>query len=295
MNTFLQHLIIGLMEGGLYAIIGVSIVLVFKATQVASLAHGHILTFGAFFFYVSYSYLGLPLIIALVFTFAASCLLGLLIERVALRPLIGQPVFTAFLITFALYLGLDAIFNIIIEDSIVLDFPDFLPPWSLKIFQVNFSLSQLVGFITSLAVFGLIALFFRFTKIGLDMLATAENHQLAQSTGINVKKIFSFVWAFSSMVAAVAGMATANIMDISYSMPFLGIKGLIVALFGGLDSVLGALVGGLVLGILENVAAGYIDPMVGGGVKEVAAYFMLLLILLIKPYGLFGQVRIERI
>jgi branched-chain amino acid transport system permease protein len=165
----------------------------------------------------------------------------------------------------------------------------------MKIVQVNVSLSQLVGFTTALVVFGLIALFFRFTRIGLNMLATAENHQLAQSTGINVKKVFSFVWVLSSIVAAVAGMATANITDISYTLPYLGIKGLIVALFGGLNSVFGALIGGLVLGVLENVSAGYIDPLVGGGVKEVAAYFVLLLILLVRPYGLFGQVRIERI
>ena len=295
MSGFLQYLIVGVMEGGIYAIIGVTIVLVFKATQVASLAHGHLLAFGAFFFYFFYSSLGLPLIIALILTFAASCLLGLLIERVALRPLIGQPIFTAFLITFALFLAMDSILNVIIGDNIILDFPDFLPPWTMEIFQVNFPLSQLVGFTAALVVFGLIGLFFRYTRIGLNMLATAENHQLAQSTGINVKGIFSFVWVFSSMVAAVAGMATANITDISYTLPYLGIKGLIVALFGGLDSVLGALIGGLVLGLLENLAAGYIDPLVGGGIKEVAAYFMLLLILLIRPYGLFGQVRIERI
>ncbi len=295
MSEFLQYLIIGLMEGGIFAIIGVTVVLVYKATQVASLAHGHILAFGAFFFYFFYSSLGLPLIIALVLTFAASCLLGLVIERVALRPLIGQPHFTAFLMTFALFLGLDAVFNIIIGSNVVLDFPDFLPPRTVEIFQVNFPLSQLVGFAASMVVFGLIGLFFRFTRIGLNMLATAENHLLAQSTGINVKNIFSFVWVMSSLVAAVAGMATANIMDISFALPSLGIKGLIVALFGGLDSVIGALIGGLILGLLENVAAGYIDPMVGGGVKEVAAYVMLLLILIIRPYGLFGQVRIERV
>ena len=156
-------------------------------------------------------------------------------------------------------------------------------------------MAQFVSFITALFLFGLLGLFFRLTKVGLNMLATAENHELAQSTGINVKKIFSFVWGFSALVAAVAGMAAANIMDISFALPYLVIKGLIVALFGGLDSIFGALVGGLVLGILENVAAGYIDPLVGGGVKDVAAYFMLLLILLLRPYGLFGQVRIERI
>ena len=294
MEAFLQYFIVGLLEGGLYALVGATIVLVYKATHVASLAHGQIMAFGALFLYVFYTMLGLPLIPALLLTFAAACLLGLVIDRLAMRPLIGQPHFAAFLITFAIFIGLDGIYSIILKAT-PLNFPDFLPPGSLKIFHINVPLSQFMSFIAVLVLFGLMGLFFRFTAIGLNMLATAENHQLAMSTGINVKKVFAFAWGLSALAAAVAGMAAGNIMDISFALPYLGIKGLIVALFGGLDSVFGAFLGGLLLGILENVAAGYIDPLVGGGVKEVAAYAMLLLILLIKPYGLFGQIRIERI
>jgi len=294
LEAFLQYSIVGLLEGGLYALVGVTIVLVYKSTHVASIAHGHILAFGALFLYVFYSVLGLWLILALVLTFAATCLLGLAIERVAMRPLIGQPHFAAFLLTFALFLGLDGIFNIVLGGTVI-DFPDFLPVGNFKLAGANVPYAQFVSFISALFLFGLLGLFFRMTKVGLNMLATAENHELAQSTGISVKKVFSFAWGLSALVAAVAGLATANVMDIHYSLPYMVIKGLVVALFGGLDSIVGALVGGLVLGILENVAAGYIDPLVGGGVKDVAAYFMLLLILLVRPYGLFGQVRIERI
>jgi len=294
LEAFLQYLIIGLLEGGPYALVGVSIVLVYKATQVASLAHGHILTFGAIFFFLFYSQLGLPLIIALSLTFAATCLLGLIIERIALRPLIGQPLFAAFLVTFCMFLVLDGVYNLFLQGR-VLDFPDFLPPGRFELAKASVPLSQFVSFIACLILFGLLGLFFRLTKMGLSMLATAENHKLAQSTGINVKKTFSLAWGLSALVATVAGMATANVMEISFPLPYIVIKALIVALFGGLNSIVGALVGGLVLGILENVAAGYIDPLVGGGVKDVAAYAMLLVILLVRPYGLFGQVRIERI
>ena len=294
METFIQYSIVGLLEGGLYALVGVTIVLVYKSTHVASIAHGHIMAFGALFLYVFYSVLGLWLILALVLTFAATCLLGLAMERVALRPLIGQPHFAAFLLTFALFLGLDGIFNIVLGGTVI-DFPNFLPVGNFKLAGANVPYGQFVSFISALFLFGLLGLFFRITKVGLNMLATAENHELAQSTGISVKKVFSFAWGLSALVAAVAGMATANVMDISFPLPYMVIKGLVVALFGGLDSIVGALVGGLVLGILENVAAGYIDPLVGGGVKDVAAYFMLLLILLVRPYGLFGQARIERI
>jgi branched-chain amino acid transport system permease protein len=165
----------------------------------------------------------------------------------------------------------------------------------MQVGKLNIPEGPLVSFFVALALFALLGLFFQYTKIGLGMRATAEDHQLAQSTGISVKKIFSFIWILSALVAAVSGIATANIMDIYYSLPYIGIKGMTVALFGGLESLPGALLAGLLLGILESVSAGYLDPLVGGGVKEVAAYVMLLVILLVRPYGLFGLVRIERI
>ena len=294
MSGILQFVVVGLLEGGLYALVGATIVLVYKSTQVASLAHGQILAFGALFCYIFYSVLGLPLIVALLLTFAAAYGMGFLIERIAMRPLIGQPLFAAFLNTFALYIILDGVLNIVLKGGVA-DFPDLLPSGSLRLSLINIPISQFVSFMVALFLFGLLALFFRFTKIGLNMLATAENHQLAQSVGIRVKQVFSMVWGLSALLAAVAGMASANVMDISFFLPNLGINGLTVALFGGLDSIPGALLGGLILGIFENAAAGYLDPLVGGGVKEVAGYAMMLLILLVRPYGLFGQVRIERI
>lgn len=282
------------MEGGLYALIGASIVLVYKATEVSSLAHGQFLGFGALFFYFFYGFIGAPLAVALIATFAVMALLGWVIERFTLRPLIGQPLFAAFLVTFALFTIMDGVFNIVLQGSMI-GFPAFLPKGHWRVGRLNVPIAQLVSFVVALALFGGLALLFRFTKIGLGMLATAENHRLAQSTGVRVEKIFSFIWVLSAVVATVAGMATANVMDIYHPLPYMGVKGLIVALFGGLDSLPGALLGGLILGIFESVAAGYFDPLVGGGIKEVAAYVMLLLVLLIRPYGLFGQVRIERI
>ena len=144
-------------------------------------------------------------------------------------------------------------------------------------------------------MFAALSLIFKYTKLGLGMRATAEDHRLAQGTGITVRNIFSYIWILSAIVAAVAGIATANVMDIYYMLPYIGISGLIVAICGGLDSLLGALVVGLLLGVVENLGAAYLDPLVGGGVKDVAAYVVLLLVLLIRPYGLFGLVKIERI
>lgn len=294
MTGFLELFIIGLMEGGLYALVGASIVLVFKATKIVSLAHGQLLAFGALFFSMFLGPLGLSLVIAVPLTFVVTGAIGLLIDRIALRPLIGQPLFAAFLVTFAIFIVLDGILQMILKGS-TKALPPFLPDGTIHISGVEVSEGQLISFVAVLVFFGLLGLLFQYTKIGLGMQATSEDHQLAQSTGVAVKRIFSVVWVLSAIVASVAGIAVANVTDIHYSLPYIGIKGLIVAIFGGLESLVGVLLGGLILGVLENVSAGYLDPYVGGGVKEVAAYVVLLTFLLVKPYGLFGQVRIERI
>jgi branched-chain amino acid transport system permease protein len=294
MNEFFQLLVLGLLEGGLYAIVAAAIVLVYKSTHVVSLAHGQIMGFGALAFWFALVYLKVPIILALVISLAFAGLMGWAIERLAMRPLIGQPLFAAFLITFAVFLMFDGIFQLILKGQSA-SFAKYLPGGTVSIAGVSVGVTQIVSLGISLLVFTGLGLFFRFTKLGLGMRATAEDHQLAQSTGITVRSIFSHIWVFSSFVAGIAGIALAVVMDIYYPLPYLGIKGLTVALVGGLESLPGALLAGFILGILENVCAGYLDPIVGGGVKEVAAYVLLLFILLVKPYGLLGLVRIERI
>lgn len=294
MSEFLQLLILGLLEGGLYAIVAAAIVLVYKSTHVVSLAHGQIMAFGALAFWFALVHLKLPLILALVVALAFAGLLGWLIERLAMRPLIGQPLFAAFLTTFAVFLMFDGIFQLILKGEST-SFSKYLPEGTVSIAGVFIGVAQIVSMGISLLVFAGLAFFFQFTKLGLGMRATAEDHQLAQSTGVTVRSIFSYIWVFSAFVAGIAGIALAIVMDIYYPLPYLGIKGLTVALVGGLESLPGALLAGLILGILENVCAGYLDPIVGGGVKEVAAYVLLLFILLVKPYGLMGLVRIERV
>ena len=170
-----------------------------------------------------------------------------------------------------------------------------MPEGNLVVAGLSIPINQLISFCTAILLFAVLSLIFKYTKLGLGMRATAEDHRLAQSTGITVRNIFSYIWILSALVAAVAGIATANVMDIYYMLPYIGINGLIVAICGGLDSLLGALVVGLLLGVVENIGAAYLDPLVGGGIKDVAAYVVLLLVLLIRPYGLFGLVRIERI
>lgn len=294
MSNFLQLLFIGLFEGSLYAMVAASIVLVYKSTHIVSLAHGQLMAYGALAFWFGLTVLKLPFIVALFLAFICLGACGWLIERIAMRPLIGQPLFSAFLTTFALFLLGDGIFQLILKGESA-SFAAYLPGGMTPVLGVSLPTTQLISFGVCLALFLCLAIFFQKTKMGLGMRATAEDHQLAQSTGISVRAIFSWIWIISAMVATVAGIALANVMDIYFPLPYIGVKGLIVALVGGLESLPGALLAGLLLGVLENVSAGYLDPLVGGGVKEVAAYVLLLFILLVKPYGLFGLVRIERI
>ena len=282
------------MIGSLYALVAASIVLVYKATHVVSLAHGQLVAFGALFFWLFLGGLGLPFWMGLIPAFFLTALLGLLIERLTLRPLIGQPLIAAFLMTFAIFIALEGVFVLYLKGQ-TRALPAFLPEGNLDISGLSIPINQLISFFVAILLFAAVSLIFKFTKLGLGMRATAEDHRLAQSTGITVRNIFSYIWILSAVVAAVAGIATANVMDIYYMLPYIGINGLIVAICGGLDSLLGALVVGLLLGVVENVGAAYLDPIVGGGVKDVVGYVVLLLVLLIKPYGLFGLVRIERI
>ncbi len=294
MIGFLQQAVTGLMVGSLYALVGASIVLVYKSTHVVSLAHGQLVAFGALFFWLFFGGLGLPAWISLVPAFVLTALIGILIERLALRPLIGQPLFAAFLMTFAIFIALEGVFVLYLKGG-SRSLPAFLPAGNLTVHGLSIPINQLISFFVAVLLFVSLSLVFKLTKVGLGMRATAEDHRLAQSVGVSVRNIFSYIWILSSLVAAVGGIATANVMDVYYMLPYIGINGLIVAICGGLDSLLGAFIAGLLLGVVENVGAGYLDPLVGGGVKDVVAYVALLLILLIRPYGLFGLVRIERI
>jgi len=291
---FLELSLNGLVIGMLYALVAVAIVIVCKATKVVSLAHGQLLAFGALFFYVGLVALGWPLWVSGIFALALGALLGFTAERILLRPLIGQPLFTGFLMTFAIFMILDGIFALILKGE-AWGFPDFLPKGDISLAGVRIQIGGLYSFGICLVMFLIVLALFRYTKMGLGMRATAESHQLAQSVGINVRTIFSLVWVLSAVVAVVAGVMLARYYDIRFMLTMVAFKAMVVAIVGGLDSLNGAVIGGLLLGWVENVAAGYVDPIVGGGVQEVVGYILLLLILLVKPYGILGLVRVERI
>lgn len=289
---FLQFLLNGLLVGGLYALLALGIVLIYKATRVFNFALGEMLAVGAFILYTFMLYLGLPLWAALPVTVLAAMALGLCIERVGLRPLIGQPILAAIMATLSLSLILRGI-ALFVWGSPTVSFPQkVLPTKAVVIGEVFLSNELVWTFGVSVTCFIALLVFFRYTKTGLFMRATAEGHDVAQAAGINVERIFALTWGIAAVVAAAGGIMLGNRFGIGITtLPMLAIKAFPVVLFGGLESIVGAIVGGLVIGVLESLVGGYVDPQL----SEISPYIVLLLVLLVRPEGLFGLQRIERI
>lgn len=293
--TFLLQLVVGgVAVGGIYALITLGFVLIYKATDVLNLAHGELLMVGA---YVSYALLvqaGLPFPIAVAGTLAFAVVLGLTIERIALRPLIGQPVISVIMVTIGLSIVLRSLV-ILFYGTEFRAYPPVLPKDAVQLGPVTVPAEFIVSFAIALALVGAFALVFRFTRIGIAMRAVADDQQAALAMGIDVRRVFAVTWAVAAVVSALGGILLAQIQGVGILLATLGLKALPVAILGGLDSLSGAVVGGIVVGVLENLAAGYLDIPLGGGVRDVAPFVFLVLVLLIRPYGLFGKERIERV
>ena len=293
--TFLvQLLIAGVAIGGVYALIALGFVLIYKATDVLNLAQGEMLLLGAYVSYALIAQAGLPVPIAFLITLAFSIVLGVAIERVALRPLIGEPVISVIMVTIGLAILLRSIV-ILIWGTEYRVYPALLPKDAARIGPLSVSQEFLWAFGIAMALVALFALLFRYTRFGIAMRAVADDQQAALSMGINVRFVFAASWVIAAVVSSLGGMLLASIQGTGILLATLGLKALPVAIVGGLDSIVGAAVGGVVVGALETLSAGYLDVALGGGVRDVAPFVFLVLILLVKPYGLFGKERIERV
>jgi len=294
MALFLQLLFSGIMTGGVYGLIAMGLVLLYKSTGVFNFAHGQVVMISAYFFWTLLVQIGLPLWLSFLTTFLGAACLGLIVERFALRPLIGQPPLAAMMVTLALIGALGAV-NIIAFGNRLAVLPHFLPTGVWQLGTVAISQKLLLCFAIAIALFFAFVAFFERSRIGLAMRATAEDHQVTRSIGIRVINIFSLSWAIACIVGAVSGILLASVVSVSPNLAYLGLKALPVVILGGLNSIPGALVAGIIVGVLEKIAIGYIDPFVGGGFAEVFPFVTLLLVLMVRPYGLFGLKGIERI
>jgi branched-chain amino acid transport system permease protein len=236
-----------------------------------------------------------PFFAAFALTLVFSVLLGVLMERVLLRPMIGEPVISVIMLT----LGLASVLRAVVQGFWGTDtrpYPEIFPTRPVQIGPLPVSQGYLYSVASVVLLLALFSVFFKYSRAGIAMRATAFSQQVALSMGISVKRIFALSWSIAAVVSAVGGVLLGGIRGgVDGAFALFGLKVIPVVILGGLDSVLGAIVAGLIMGVLENLAGGYLDPLLGGGVKEVAPFIALVAILAVKPYGLFGNVKIERV
>ncbi len=299
-----QFAISGLLAGGPIALTALGLVLIFKASYIFNFAQGQMLLIGALITWWLSVALGLPLWLAILLAIVLSALIGLVIERLALRPMTGQPLLSIILMTLALSQVLQGL-ALLFFGGVQRNFPRIFSagdPYRITTPFVNNGEPIVVilkqnlawSFIVAVAGVLLISAFFRFTRTGLSMRGTSEDHELAQSVGIRIQRVFGLTWALAGGVATVTGvlLATSSGLDISLSVTVLA--AFPVVLLGGLDSIPGTLVGGLIIGLAAGLVSASKVPIVRDA-AEIMPYVVLLIVLILRPEGLFGQRRIERI
>src|SRR6516164_4164027 len=284
----------GVMIGLMYTLIALGFVLVYKATDAINFAQGEFVMFAGFIAAAAAHFAGLSFWICALLAIAGMAAFGFGLERVVLRRLIGRPVIAVIMATIGVALvlrgsatlafgaGTRAI-NMPVGDEPIFLGPVMLPP------------IELVGAGVSLIFLASFTWFFLRTRMGVAMRAVADSQQVAMAMGINVRRYFAFAWALAGVVSALAGLVWGAMIGVDNQLAVVGLKVFPVVILGGLDSIIGAVVGGLIVGVAENLAAGYLDPYVGGGTKDFAPYVLMILALMIRPYGIFGRRLIERI
>ena len=294
MEIFLQIIITGIATGGVYGLIALGFVLIFKATGILNLATGAFMTLGAYICLTVLSQLGAPFWLAFLCTLGFAIILGIVLERIILRPLIGEPIISVVMVTIGLSSILQGLTHLIWSPDFR-SFPEIFPPEPLDLGIAIVPSGLLWGFIFAAVATVIFILIFKLTRTGVAMRATASDQQAALSMGISVRWVFALSWSYGAVAAVIGGIVIGNISGISIYLGDIGLKVLAVIILGGLDSIGGAILGGLIIGVLENLAGLYLDPIFGGGVKDVAPFFILVLIIMIRPYGLFGKKIIERV
>ena len=292
MEFFFQILINGLSIGFLYALAALGFVMIFKSSSVLNFAHGELMAIGAFVFLVLSTWAKLPIWLAFLITLAGSFSLGFIIERFFLRPLIGEALIEVIMLTVGLAIMLKGLMLFIFGGDIH-SYVDFLP----QTLTFHWGAIEVPGvyvatFIVGLIFLGLFGFFFKYSSQGIYMRSVADNQPAAMALGVHVRRVFAMSWAIAALVCAMSGIVLGIINGINvHEVSAVGLKVFPVVILGGLDSIGGAILGGLIIGLLETFTGGYISS----GLREVIPYIVLIFILMIKPYGLFGLVEIERV
>jgi branched-chain amino acid transport system permease protein len=295
LHLLLQLTINGLIVGALYGVVAMCFVLIYKASQVVNFAQGEFLLIGAWVCWWLLTKYQLPFYAAFLVTLAFMMAFGFILQIVVLRPLIGEPVISVIMVT----IGLSIFFQALMKwmfGVFAQPFPPIFATRSINLLGLEVQTVYVMSTAVSAVIMAGFAWFFKFSRMGLAMRATAFDQQVAQSLGVSIRQVFALSWGIAAMVSAVAGVVVGVVNGVSSALSFFGIKVFPAVILGGLDSIVGAVLGGLVIGVLENLAH-YVDSQFlnWGNLYEVAPFYVLIVILMIRPYGLFGTKDIERV
>lgn len=293
MEVLAQTLITGILVGSIYALVALGWAIIYKCSGVLNIAMGELTLIGAYVC-LSFYIWGIPFPLALTATIIIGLILGMVTERLFLRPMIGEPILPIIMIT----VGLSFFFRGLVcfiwgTDTRVFE-PAIFPIEPVKIGEIVISQVFFWSFVVAIILVVILTAFFRYTRIGLAMQATADDEMAALSVGVSAKTVYAFAWALAFAAAGVGGTLLGNINGLNIAVGYLGLLVLPAVVIGGLNSLPGAVVGGIIIGVLQNIAGTYLDALVPGGLKDIFPFMVMTVVLLFKPYGIWGWVRIER-
>jgi branched-chain amino acid transport system permease protein len=294
MTELTQFIVTGLAVGMIYALIGLGFALIWKSSSVANLALGQLVLLCSWFAYSMLVQVNLPVWLAFPVVIVFALALGWSIERFALRPLIAQPILSLIAITLGIAYFVDGVVSVIWPWGID-TLPKIFPEQPVHIGNAIISQEYVWAAGVSVVVFGLLTLFYKYHRMGIAMRATADDQMAVQACGIPVTSIFSMSWMFACVVAAIGGILLSSIGGVTYGLVETGLKSFSVVILGGLDSFIGSIVAGPIIGLVENLGGGYLTPYLWSGFKDVLPFFIIIIVVLVKPFGLFGEKRIERV
>jgi branched-chain amino acid transport system permease protein len=284
----------GLLIGLMYSLIALGFVLVYKATDAINFAQGEFVMLAGFLVAGLIVLAGAPFWVGVIAAVAGMVAFGFGLERIVLRPLIGRPIIAVIMATIGLAAVLRGFGPLVFgAETRALSLPISDEPITLG--PITLPPVQLVGAGLSLAFLAGFTWFFLKSRMGVAMRAIADSQQVSMAMGIHVERYFAIAWGLAGIVSALGGVAWGALLGVDVFLALVGLKVFPVVILGGLDSILGAIVGGLIVGVVESLAAGYLDPLVGGGTKDFAPYVLMIVMLMIRPYGIFGKARIERV
>ncbi len=278
------------MNGAVYGLVAIGFVLIYKSSAVLNFAQGHMVLFGAYLFWTFSGALHLGVIPSVLIAIPSAFIMGILIERISLRPLIGQSLITMITVTIFLSLVIEGLVSMI-WGTYPLQQLTIFSRETVKLGQFVFTTENLYAFGLAFGSMVALILFFRYTNLGLAMRGVAEGHQIMQSMGISVKRILTISWGIAGIAATLGGVILGGTLGFQLSLSEIGLLAIPAAFIGGLESPEGAILGGLLMGLIESIISGYVGKAAG----EPATFIVLILVMLVRPYGFFGLKRIERV